>query len=95
MTPEEYGVHLKDVPGWSVLNGLKIQKEFTFKDFKEALTFVDKLGALAESEGHHPDIFLHGWNKVTVTLSTHAIKGLSLNDFIVAAKADNLVNTAS
>ncbi len=95
MTPEEYGVHLKDMSGWEALENVKIQKKFTFKDFREALDFVDKLGALAETEGHHPDIFLHGWNKVTVTLSTHAIKGLSLNDFILAAKADLIVNIAS
>ena len=90
MKPEEYTPHLQNVPGWNVQEEKKIEKGFKFKDFKEALSFVDKVGALAELEGHHPDVFLHGWNKVLITLSTHAIKGLSLNDFIMAAKINQL-----
>lgn len=69
--------------------GKKIEKEYKFKNFKEALSFVNKVGDLAESEGHHPDINLHNWNKVKLTLSTHAIGGLSENDFILASKIDN------
>lgn len=74
------------IPDWKISDDTKsIEKEFTFKDFKEALAFVNKVGEIAESEGHHPDIEL-GWGKVKITLTTHAIDGLSQNDFIVAAK---------
>ena len=62
-----------------------IQRAFTFKDFASAMKFVNSVAALAESEGHHPDITIN-WNKVTLQLSTHAIKGLSENDFILASK---------
>ncbi len=75
-------------PGWQVVDGKKIQREFKFKNFREAMVFINKIADLAESEGHHPDINLHGWNKVTLSLSTHAIGGLSENDFILAAKID-------
>ncbi len=75
--------HVKD---WEISDDAKhISKKFKFKDFKDALEFVNKVGAIAESEGHHPDIEL-GWGKVNITLTTHAIGGLSQNDFIVAAK---------
>lgn len=77
--------HLKD---WILSDDAKqISKKYVFKDFKEALTFVNKVGVIAEQEGHHPDIEL-GWGKVNITISTHAINGLSQNDFIVAAKID-------
>lgn len=77
--------HLK---GWTISDDTKsISKKYTFKDFKEALDFVNKVGAIAEKEGHHPDIEL-GWGKVNITLTTHAIGGLSQNDFIIAAKID-------
>jgi 4a-hydroxytetrahydrobiopterin dehydratase len=75
--------HVKD---WALADDTKsISKHFKFKNFKEALDFVNKVGEIAESEGHHPDIEL-GWGKVNISLSTHAINGLSQNDFIVAAK---------
>ncbi|OGK44880.1 hypothetical protein A2957_02550 [Candidatus Roizmanbacteria bacterium RIFCSPLOWO2_01_FULL_38_11] len=88
MTPQEFTVHLSSVPDWEVFQNKEIKKLFTFKNFKEALAFVNKVGAIAEEQGHHPNIFLHNWNKVTITLTTFAIKGLSLNDFIMAAKID-------
>lgn len=69
-----------------------ISREWKFKNFKEAMAFANKVAELAEQENHHPDIFLHGWNKVRLTLSTHAIKGLSENDFIMAAKCDIVFN---
>ncbi|MBP9831905.1 MAG: 4a-hydroxytetrahydrobiopterin dehydratase [Candidatus Pacebacteria bacterium] len=79
------------VPAWAVSSDTKsISRKFVFKDFKEALAFVDTVGALAEAEGHHPDINLFGFKNVLITLSTHAIGGLSENDFIVAAKIDLL-----
>ncbi len=80
---------LKRVPGWRFTKG-KIKREFILKNFKGALDVVNRIGAIAEHEGHHPDIFMHDWNKVTVTLYTHAINRLSENDFIVAAKINAL-----
>lgn len=89
LTPDEYGAFLRDeLTGWIEREEKMIEKEYKFRNFKEALAFVNKVGALAEEEGHHPDINLHGWNKVTLTLSTHAIGGLSENDFILASKID-------
>lgn len=89
LTPDEYGAFLRsELMGWTDRDEKMIEKEYKFKDFKEALTFVNRVGEIAESEGHHPDINLHGWNKVKLTLSTHAIGGLSENDFILASKID-------
>ena len=86
----EATVLLKQIPGWAVDSGAKIlSREFTVKNFAEALAFVNKIGAIAESEGHHPDISF-GWGRVAVNLTTHAIKGLSENDFIVAAKINQI-----
>lgn len=78
------------VPEWEVVDDKKIVRTLKFKDFAAALAFVNRAGAIAEEQGHHPDMDLHGWNKVTVTLWTHAIGGLSVNDFIMAAKIDTL-----
>lgn len=61
-----------------------------FKDFAENIQFVNRIAKLAEKEGHHPDLNIHGWNHLGITLSTHAIAGLSMNDFILAAKIDQL-----
>lgn len=66
-----------------------IAKKFKFKNFVESMKFVNKIAEIAEDEGHHPDILIN-WNKVTLTLTTHAAKGLTENDFIVAAKIDKL-----
>ena len=74
---------------WSLVDNT-IEKEFKFKDFKEALDFVNKLGKIVEDEGHHPNIYLHSYRKVKIAPSTHAIKGLSENNFIVATKIDNI-----
>jgi 4a-hydroxytetrahydrobiopterin dehydratase len=88
----EFEKYLEVTPTWKVINNdLAIQKEFKFKNFKESLEFVNKVGEIAESEGHHPDLNLHDWNKLTITLSTHAISGLSVNDFILASKIDHLL----
>ena len=73
--------------GWKLVHDRHLEKEYRFKDFVEALAFVNRLGEKAEEEGHHPDIFLT-WGRVKVTLWTHSIGGLSENDFILAAKAD-------
>lgn len=81
--------YLTQVDNWAH-NGNSIEKTFVLKDFKEALSLVNKVGSLAEEEGHHPDITIYSWNKVLITLTTHAINGLSDNDFIMAAKIDGL-----
>jgi 4a-hydroxytetrahydrobiopterin dehydratase len=89
LTSDEYGSYLHtELSGWHDIDGLKIEKNYKFKDFQEALDFVSKVGQIAEEESHHPDIFLHNWNKVRLTLTTHAIHGLSENDFILASKID-------
>ncbi|PIS04554.1 MAG: 4a-hydroxytetrahydrobiopterin dehydratase [Candidatus Buchananbacteria bacterium CG10_big_fil_rev_8_21_14_0_10_42_9] len=80
---------LKEAPGWKLTSDAKsITKSYTFKDFKEALEFVNKVGHLAEDEGHHPDIHLTGYKNVRIDLTTHAIDGLFINDFILASKID-------
>src|ERR1700679_3565612 len=87
---EELDPFLKQTPSWKLSEDtFSISKDFKFKDFAQALAFVNKVGAIAEAEGHHPDIAL-SWGKVDVTLSTHAIGGLSENDFILAAKIDEI-----
>jgi len=79
----------KEVPGWKVVEGHHIVRTFTFPDFKLALAFVNKVGAIAEEQGHHPDILL-GWGKAEVTTWTHKINGLTESDFILAAKIDGI-----
>ena len=69
---------------------LQIQRKFVFKVFKEALAFLNNIGRLAESENHHPDIYIHNYKKVDITLSTHLIGGLSVIDFVMAAKINQL-----
>lgn len=92
LTPEEVQKYLPQVPGWEVLEDKKLRREFTFKDFKEAMAFVNKVADLAEQEGHHPDILIYGWNHMRIETSTHAIGGLSENDFILAAKINQLLS---
>ncbi|KKR28939.1 4a-hydroxytetrahydrobiopterin dehydratase [Candidatus Woesebacteria bacterium RIFCSPHIGHO2_01_FULL_39_32] len=68
----------------------KLVKEFEFKDFKEAIKFTNKVAALAEEEGHHPNIYIHSYKKVKLELWTHKIGGLHQNDFVMAAKINEL-----
>ena len=83
------------VPNWEVRDeARRIERTLRFRNFHEALTFVQKVGELAEAEGHHPDISF-GWGYVTMALQTKKIKGLHENDFIVAAKIDRLFNRAN
>ncbi len=72
---------------WKIINEHHLEKEYSFKNFKEALDFTIKVGELAENQDHHPDIFLT-WGKVKVTIWTHKIDGLTESDFIFAAKTD-------
>lgn len=76
--------------GWQVVNEHHIEKEFTFPNFKSALEFTNKVGTIAETEGHHPDIYL-AWGKVGIKIWTHSVKGLTENDFILAAKIEKII----
>ena len=91
LKPDEYSAFLRTLSHWNDPDQVRIEKAFTFPDFKEALSFVIEVGQVVEEEQHHPDIYLYRWNKVRITLTTHAIKGLSENDFIMAAKIEELV----
>jgi len=75
--------------GWKVVDEHHLEKDYTFKNFRKALDFTNKVGELAEAEGHHPDIYL-AWGKVKITLWTHKVDGLTESDFILAAKCDAL-----
>lgn len=84
-----------EVPGWRVVTreaGLRLERTYTFPSFAEALAFTLRVGALAESEDHHPAL-LTEWGRVTVTWWTHAIGGLHRNDFVMAAKTDRLADS--
>lgn len=81
---------VKQLKGWTLSGDRQwISKEFSFKDFAGAMAFADTVAGIAEGEGHHPDLQVR-WGKVVVELTTHAIRGLSENDFILAAKIDKL-----
>lgn len=86
----------QEVPQWILLRSdgqtvvHKLRRQFQFNNFKEAIVFVNKVAALAEEEGHHPDIYIF-YNKVQIELFTHAVGGLSENDFIMAVKMDRLL----
>ena len=93
-TPPLEGAALADLlaqlgGGWEVVDGRKLVKAYRFPDFASALEFVDRVGAMAEQQGHHPDIYL-AWGKVKIEVWTHKIDGLTESDFVFAAKADTL-----
>ena len=75
--------------GWKVVTEHHLEKEYPFKDFREALEFTNRVGELAEAQGHHPDIYL-AWGKVRLTVWTHKTDGLTESDFVFAAKVDKL-----
>jgi 4a-hydroxytetrahydrobiopterin dehydratase len=90
LTAEQAREYVAAVPGWQVSPDAKqISREWTFKDFVEAMAFVNRVAVVAEAEQHHPDIVIH-WNRVTLVLWTHSIGGLHENDFVMAAKVDVL-----
>jgi 4a-hydroxytetrahydrobiopterin dehydratase len=76
-------------PGWKVVREHQLEREFKFKNFREALDFTNRVGELAEAQGHHPDIAL-GWGRVQLTIWTHKLDGLTESDLILAAKVDEL-----
>ncbi|MDA9179295.1 4a-hydroxytetrahydrobiopterin dehydratase [Candidatus Pelagibacter ubique] len=83
----------KKVDGWDVKKNIKgiyfLEKNFIFKNFVNSQEFINRVGKISEEEGHHPDIFF-GWGYAKITITTHAIEGLSENDFILAAKIDSI-----
>ncbi len=81
---------LQQVPEWKAVDEHHITRMFTFPDFKQALAFVNRVGEIAEDQGHHPDIYLT-WGKVDLTLWTHKIDGLTESDFIMAARIDRVL----
>jgi 4a-hydroxytetrahydrobiopterin dehydratase len=79
----------KQLPGWQVVDGHHLARTYEFPDFKSALAFVNQVGAVAEQEGHHPNIAFT-WGKVEITIYTHKVNGLTESDFILAAKIEQL-----
>jgi len=91
MTPNQAASQLASVEGWKIdIDGKGIFREYTTKNFLAAVDFIQKVAQIAEAEDHHPDIHLTGYRNLRIDLSTHAIGGLSENDFIVAAKVNEI-----
>jgi len=86
---EEIGEFSSQLKDWQVVDEHHLQKIYGFKDFRETLDFVNRVGELAEEQGHHPDICF-GWGKADITIWTHKIDGLTESDFVLAAKIDKL-----
>jgi 4a-hydroxytetrahydrobiopterin dehydratase len=89
MTPQQIERHLAAAPGWALADGA-IEKRYAFADYHRTLAFVNALAWIAHTEDHHPDLLV-GYNRCTVRFSTHSVGGISLNDFICAAKVDALL----
>ena len=89
MTADQISPFLTQLKDWQVIDNHHLKKSYRFKDFRETLDFVDRIGELAEEQGHHPDICF-GWGKADVTIWTHKINGLTESDFVLAAKIDQL-----
>jgi len=89
LSENEIKKHITSLSGW-IKEGNLIERQFQFKDFVEALSFVIKVGEEAEKMNHHPDIFIHSWNKVKITISTHSEGGITNKDFQLAEKIEGL-----
>ncbi len=89
MSDTEVKAALADLPGWEVA-GSDIVKEYKFADFAAAMAFVDRVAEAAEDANHHPDILVHGWNKVRLILSTHSVGGLTQADLDMASRLDEV-----
>jgi len=91
LSPAEAEAQLRNVDGWSLAHdGQRIRREWTVRNFMAGIEFFDKVATLAEEEGHHPDLHLQGYRQLAIELWTHAIGGLSENDFILAAKINQV-----
>lgn len=88
LTEEQANDLFKQIPSWTIKDG-HVFKQFKFKDFKEAMAFVNRVAGIAEQENHHPNILI-SYNKVDIEVWTHSINGLSENDFILPAKIDDI-----
>ncbi len=86
---DQLGELAGEIPLWQVVEEHHLRREIKFRDFAEALEFVNRIGALAQEQGHHPDIFL-SWGRVQIEIWTHKIDGLTESDFVLAAKIDTL-----
>lgn len=86
---DELSKFSEQLPDWQVVSEHHLQKSYQFRNFRETLDFVDRVGALAEEQGHHPDICF-GWGKADISIWTHKIDGLTESDFVLAAKIDKL-----
>ncbi|GIW45759.1 MAG: putative pterin-4-alpha-carbinolamine dehydratase 1 [Candidatus Binatia bacterium] len=90
LPPEEWRRLLEELPGWHVVDDHHLYKRYSFPDFASALAAVQQVGAVAEAQGHHPDITLR-WGEVELRIWTHVVGGLTENDFILAAKCDEVL----
>ena len=95
LTRDKAQAYLQELPGWQLTaDGQRVRREWRLKDFQASLAFCNAIGKIAEAEGHHPDLHLTGYRNVAVEIFTHAVGGLTENDFILAAKIDEVpVNT--
>ena len=95
LIPQRFINIKKKIDGWDVIKDKKdiffLEKNFKFKNFKDSQKFVNNVGEISEKEGHHPEI-IFGWGYAKINITTHAIEGLSENDFILAAKIDKITN---
>jgi len=89
MTPTEAALHLQEAPQWAVVDG-SLERHFSFPDFQHTMAFVNAVAWIAQQEDHGPDLFVN-WTTCRVRFNTHDVQGLSLNDFICAAKVDALI----
>ncbi len=89
MRREDLEQHLKSVKDWKLVSDT-IEKNYKFKDFRQAIEFINKVADAADAENHHPDILLWSWNNVKLTLTTHAARVLSEKDFALASKIDQI-----
>ena len=89
LSPPDVEIFIGGLPRWQAIDNKKIERDWKFKNFKEAMNFVDKVAEIAENEGHHPDIHIH-YNKVKLELWTHEVGGLTENDFILASKIEEI-----
>jgi 4a-hydroxytetrahydrobiopterin dehydratase len=87
LTPQEVEPYLLHLPGWRLVEEEAIEKEFRFKTYLDGVAFASGIGKIAEEQNHHPDILIK-WRRVKVIFSTHSVKGLSENDFIMAARSE-------
>lgn len=90
--PQKFSQLLKELPGWHIVDAHHLYKRYRFPDFVSALAAVQRIGAIAEAESHHPDITLR-WGEVELRIWTHVVDGLTENDFILAAKCDEAMRS--